>query len=71
MFMAFFMLTIEQIKQDAEILRLNELMRTTAIAINQRLELLWKQNNISVPPPLFEALIYGNVESDHLAQPNT
>ena len=66
--MAFFMLTIEQIKQDAEIIRLNELMRTTATAINQRLDLLCKENNITIHPPIFEALIYGNAKSDHLKQ---
>lgn len=51
------MLTINEIKQDAEILRLNELMRTTAIAINERIALLMKENNIIVErSPLSEVL---------------
>lgn len=49
--MAFFMgsnkITIEEIKFDAEVIRLKDLMRTTAIALNDRIKLLMKENNIT------------------------
>ncbi len=61
-------LTLDEIKQDPEIIRLNELMRTTANSINQRLTQLFKENEIQLEVPLFEALIYGNVNTDLAGQ---
>lgn len=67
-------LTIEEIKNDPEVLRLNELMRTTAIAINQRLDFLYKENGINSHSPVFEVLsgcssAYGlNGQSDTFSQ---
>lgn len=61
-------LTLDEIKQDAEIVRLNELMRTTSRQINDRLAFLWKENDIIVEVPLFESLLYHNKENDHLNQ---
>lgn len=59
-------LTLDEIKQDAEILRLRELMRTTANSINERLLQLFKENNITVENhPLFEVLSGGNTGLTH------
>ena len=62
-------LTLDEIKQDAEVLRLRELMRSTANSINERLLQLFKENNITLEnQPLFEALNVGSKDANHLNQ---
>ncbi len=57
-------LTLSEIKEDSEVLRLRAVMSDAAKEINKRLDTLFRENGFTPPPSFFEVLTEHNQKYD-------